>query len=768
MDAKITLSAVDQTKAAFESAKRNLSSIGDTAGALPSKFGTIGLAISAAFAAVSYKGAIDTLDQLDDLREKTGIAVESLSTLRYAGEVAGTPLEAIAKSSRVLATAMADVSTGNKEAVATFQSLGIQVRGADGAMRSQDAVLLDLADKFSGYADGASKSALATRVFGKSGQEMIPLLNLGSDGIKRMRGEAESLGAVYGGDVARNAAAFNDNLKRLELASEAAKVSLLSGLIPSLVRLTDELIEGKKAFGGYLSALYQIGFKTSPFASYAEGANTARAEVQRLDDQISKLQSNNSRTTEENGGGAAFVGPSTGRSNNAALIAKLTAQRAVEQKRLSYFETLNGKDLKRAGDQTEESYFGRPQSKPDAPTPSDKSGNQTAAATYIAGLAKEYGALTATTSKYDEVQEYLRINGEKFTAGEKAKALALAKNIDVTTKAAAAVDALARTSVAELDAQEKATDAHYAAVQALEKLNLDQGFELSLLNKLPDAIALARFQRDLDNQARTAEAALVARGLQAGWDEIRMMQERAKITREASDTLGKFKAIQSDSADKLFNPNRGVAEALKEYNQEIAQGGEAAKQATQRSLGGIEDALTDLASKGKTDIKSLVDTMLSEFMRLQVVRPLMAQLFGPGGSGANGLGMVFGAGGSAGGGAFSQLFNSFRYGTSNPGATTVQTGAQMGASFAADFASYAVPLAKGMDNVPYDGFPAILHKNERVLTSSENASYGESASSSVTYNFGNGVSRGEVLAGLQMARAGAVNDVREGMRRRRL
>ena len=57
---------------------------------------------------------------------------------------------------------------------------------------------------------------------------MIPLLNLGAEGIRNLRTEAEQLGAVYGGDLAKQAADFNDNLKRMQLAAEAAK-SFISG-----------------------------------------------------------------------------------------------------------------------------------------------------------------------------------------------------------------------------------------------------------------------------------------------------------------------------------------------------------------------------------------------------------------------------------------------------------------------------------------------------------------------------------------------------------
>lgn len=244
--AVIELTAADKTKAAIDSAKRGLKSLGDTAGALPGRFGSLGTALAAAFTAVTFKGGIDVLDQLDDLSEKTGISVNALSALRYAGEVVGTPLEAIATSTKKLAMNMTEAAAGNKEAAATFKAVGIEVKNADGSLKSQDQVLLELADRFAGYSDGAGKAALAQKIFGKAGQDMIPLLNQGSAGIKALRGEAEALGLVYGGDLAKQGAEFNDNLKKLELAAEAAKVSLLGGILPTLNELLRTFIALKQ------------------------------------------------------------------------------------------------------------------------------------------------------------------------------------------------------------------------------------------------------------------------------------------------------------------------------------------------------------------------------------------------------------------------------------------------------------------------------------------------------------------------------------------
>lgn len=64
--------------------------------------------------------------------------------------------------------------------------------------------------------DGADKSALAMKVFGKSGMELIPLLNEGSDGITKLTDRARELGLVFDEQAGRNADAFNDGLDELK------------------------------------------------------------------------------------------------------------------------------------------------------------------------------------------------------------------------------------------------------------------------------------------------------------------------------------------------------------------------------------------------------------------------------------------------------------------------------------------------------------------------------------------------------------------------
>ena len=251
-ETKIILTAEDKTGAAFGAVRGKLSGLADEAkaavsgvGALGAAFGVLGGAAAGAISVSALKGAVDMLDMLDDLSEKTGIATESLAALRYAGEVVGTPVEALATGVRKLSINMAAAAGGGKEQAAAFQAIGVAFKNLDGSLRNSDQVLGDIASKFASFRDGPEKAALAVELFGKSGADLIPLLNKGASGIADLRAEAERLGVVFSGDLAANAAEFNDNLRKIQLSGQAFGTTVAGQVLPTLNELARVFLETK-------------------------------------------------------------------------------------------------------------------------------------------------------------------------------------------------------------------------------------------------------------------------------------------------------------------------------------------------------------------------------------------------------------------------------------------------------------------------------------------------------------------------------------------
>jgi len=272
---QIELAAVDKTKQAFDSVKKSFGDLQSSAGGLQASFAGIASAIVGGAFAASIKSVANYGEELAKSSEKTGIAVESYARIQYAAKLADVENDALAKGMKTLA---GNVYENDK----AFAALGISTRNSSGQIRGMDDILGDVAEAFAGMEDGAGKSALAVRIFGKAGADLIPLLNQGRQGLKDAGDEAQRLGLVLGADATQKMQAFNDNLKRLEASSKGAAIAIGNELIPSLNNLLKELLKGKELFGNFASAIINLG-TINPFRSVADNIKNINAELADLE-----------------------------------------------------------------------------------------------------------------------------------------------------------------------------------------------------------------------------------------------------------------------------------------------------------------------------------------------------------------------------------------------------------------------------------------------------------------------------------------------------
>jgi hypothetical protein len=91
--------------------------------------------------------------------------------------------------------------------------------------REPEAALMQIADLFAALPDGLEKTNLAMRLFGKTGADLIPLLNGGSAALREMMETGQALNPVTA-ELAANAAALNDSLDRLKTSSKGLGTSV--------------------------------------------------------------------------------------------------------------------------------------------------------------------------------------------------------------------------------------------------------------------------------------------------------------------------------------------------------------------------------------------------------------------------------------------------------------------------------------------------------------------------------------------------------------
>ena len=231
----------------LDQAKRKLSGFEGSASKTAKQVGRVlGAAAVAAATGLAYmaKQSIDLADEMSKAAQKIGVTTESLSQLRYAADLAGVAGASLDKSLQKLNRSMSEATiTSTSKAAMAFKALGVEVKNADGSLRSSDAVFDDLADKMAGMRDGATKTALAMDIFGKSGADLIPLMNGGSKAIQAAREEADRLGQTIDGKAAKAAEQFNDNMARLGKTMSGAVLQATQSLIPLMSNMSDELVK---------------------------------------------------------------------------------------------------------------------------------------------------------------------------------------------------------------------------------------------------------------------------------------------------------------------------------------------------------------------------------------------------------------------------------------------------------------------------------------------------------------------------------------------
>lgn len=195
------------------------------------------------------KSAIDTGDALDEMSQRVGVSVETLSVWKPAAEQSGVSGESFEKGLRKLSTTMLEAATGSEDAARNFAAVGVEFKNQDGTLRATDQVLLDLAERFKALPDGAEKTALAVQLFGKSGAELIPFLNQGRDGINELAAEMQALGVQMSSETAAQAGNFNDALDKLHLATKSIGNQIIASLLPALNDMASGMIESAKQGG---------------------------------------------------------------------------------------------------------------------------------------------------------------------------------------------------------------------------------------------------------------------------------------------------------------------------------------------------------------------------------------------------------------------------------------------------------------------------------------------------------------------------------------
>jgi hypothetical protein len=158
--------------------------------------------------------------QIDQLSQVTGVATTSLAEMRGVLLQLGIDFDSFRQVLTQFAPRMQEaLQSPTSKGAQALRALGVEVRDAQGNLRSLDQLLPEFADKFSQYSDGLNKAALASAILGEeAGPRLIPLLNKGKDGIEQLR---QAVRGTFTAEDVQRAREYQETVGKLQLAFEA-------------------------------------------------------------------------------------------------------------------------------------------------------------------------------------------------------------------------------------------------------------------------------------------------------------------------------------------------------------------------------------------------------------------------------------------------------------------------------------------------------------------------------------------------------------------
>ena len=271
---------VEDTTDATEEAEQSMGNLGDVVNGLTSKLGiqlpdgmkssmnamgsldAQSLALAGGFAAVAAaivkvekamismtKESASFADNIITLSMQTGQSTQQLQEFSYATELIDVSVDTLQGSLRKLTNNMQDTMNGTGNAKASFEALGVSVTNADGSMRSANDVFYETIDALGKVKNETERDAMSMDIFGRSAQDLNPLIIQGSKTLKAYADEAHNMGYVLDDEALSALGAVDDAYQRLQKTQEGVKNQLAVEFAPYLEEFYGDATQGVKDLG---------------------------------------------------------------------------------------------------------------------------------------------------------------------------------------------------------------------------------------------------------------------------------------------------------------------------------------------------------------------------------------------------------------------------------------------------------------------------------------------------------------------------------------
>lgn len=255
--------------------KTELNDFGSSILGIGTKVAGMGLAITGSLtAAVMHFANVGS--ELNDMSVRTGISTTGLVELGYAAKQTGSGMETVETAVKKMQKSLGEIGPESKAVGDALGKIGLSVQELSGL--SPEDQFQAIAEGIADVEDPTKRAALALTMFGRSGTELLPMI----EDIKALRAEARELGIAPSPESIAAADAVGDAIDKMKAVVSSAVFEIGSALAPMALDIMESLTLAAKTVRKFVTenkALIVTAVKVGAVLTIAGAAIVAIGNV---------------------------------------------------------------------------------------------------------------------------------------------------------------------------------------------------------------------------------------------------------------------------------------------------------------------------------------------------------------------------------------------------------------------------------------------------------------------------------------------------------
>lgn len=248
----------------WENLRSGLAKVGEVAAKAVAALGAAAVGTATAIGALTVKAGY-AADDINTLSKQTGLSTDEIQRFQFASEQIDVPLETLTGSMAKLTKNMATAQKGTGDSAAAFKVLGVQITNADGTLRSNQDVFDETVAALGKINNETQRDAYAMQIFGKSAQDLNPLILGGADALKELGDQAEAAGLILSQESLDKLNAVSDAMDTFKATISGAgnlfSVAFAEPIAAAVNKATEFITRLTSAFssGGWEGLVTEVG-----------------------------------------------------------------------------------------------------------------------------------------------------------------------------------------------------------------------------------------------------------------------------------------------------------------------------------------------------------------------------------------------------------------------------------------------------------------------------------------------------------------------------